>query len=81
MTTGERLVSISTLETGTAMEHFLNIQTGGGSVGTIVDVILKPNPIAKIQIDNIIGVQTDKPLEITINKLPNVEIDDEEIEA
>ena len=29
-TTGERLVAISTLSTGTAMEHFLNIDTGGG---------------------------------------------------
>ena len=29
-TTGERLVDISTLSTGTALEHFLNIETGGG---------------------------------------------------
>lgn len=29
MTTGERLVEISTLTTGTAMDHFLNIAAGG----------------------------------------------------
>ena len=32
MTTGERLVSISTLPTETAMNHFLNIETGGETV-------------------------------------------------
>jgi hypothetical protein len=32
-TTGERLVAISTLTTGTAMEHFLNISTGGDCSG------------------------------------------------
>jgi hypothetical protein len=31
MTTGERLVDISTLTTGTAMDHFLNIDTGSGT--------------------------------------------------
>ena len=30
MTTGEHLVDISTLTTGTAMDHFLNISTGDG---------------------------------------------------
>ena len=30
MTTGEHLVDISTLTTGTAMDHFLNISTGSG---------------------------------------------------
>ena len=29
-TTGERLVSISTLTSDTALNHFLNIETGGG---------------------------------------------------
>jgi len=42
MTTGERLVDISTLLTGTAMEHFLNISVGGGTVsGAIFDVELQ----------------------------------------
>lgn len=35
MTTGERLVDISTLSTGTALEHFLNISTGTGTGETI----------------------------------------------
>lgn len=35
MTTGERLVSISTLTTGTALEHFLNIATGGNVINII----------------------------------------------
>lgn len=30
MTTGERLVDISTLTSDTALQHFLNIDTGGG---------------------------------------------------
>ena len=34
MTTGERLVEISTLETGTAMDHFLNIS----------EIVLRPSP-------------------------------------
>lgn len=33
MTTGEQLVIYSTLTTGTALEHFLNIQYGGGGIG------------------------------------------------
>jgi len=47
MTTGERLVEISTLSTGTAMDHFLNISTGvaqeesysggGGAVHELMD--------------------------------------------
>jgi hypothetical protein len=32
-TTGEQLVIYSTLTTGTALEHFLNIQYGGGGIG------------------------------------------------
>lgn len=36
MTTGERLVQISTLATGIALDHFLNISTGGGGVELIV---------------------------------------------
>jgi hypothetical protein len=31
-TTGEYLVSISTLATGSALDHFLNIETGGGEI-------------------------------------------------
>jgi len=38
MTTGERLVEISTLTTGTALEHFLNISTGSIIYGQEFDV-------------------------------------------
>lgn len=31
-TTGERLVAISTLTTGSALDHFLNISTGTGDI-------------------------------------------------
>ena len=34
MTTGEKLVEMSTLETGTALEHFMNISFGGGGGDT-----------------------------------------------
>ena len=37
-TTGERLVAISTLSTGTALEHFLNISTGGAGAAYPVAV-------------------------------------------
>ena len=36
-TTGELLVEMSTLTTGTAMEHFQNISHGGGE-GTIIEI-------------------------------------------
>ena len=38
MTTGEKLVEMSTLTTGTAMDHFLNIEFGGS--GTDEEVIV-----------------------------------------
>ena len=41
MTTGEHLVDISTLTTGTAMEHFLNISTGGDGFNIYVSEILE----------------------------------------
>jgi len=41
MTTGERLVEISTLSTGTAMEHFLNISTGSGGIGDSCNIFVR----------------------------------------
>lgn len=35
MTTGEYLLSKSTLTSGTALEHFLAMQTGGGTTGLV----------------------------------------------
>jgi hypothetical protein len=39
-TTGERLVDISTLATGTALQHFLNISTGGGGETIYVERLI-----------------------------------------
>lgn len=81
MTTGERLVEISTLLTGTALEHFLNIQTGGGFITTAIDVILQAEPIVKVQPDEPIGIEIESPLNVIIDKIPNVEIEDDEIQV
>ena len=48
-TTGERLVSISTLISDTALNHFLNIETsGGGPVQSGVICTLYPYEVAYI---------------------------------
>ena len=39
MTTGERLVFISTLTSDTALQHFLNISTGGGD--TVINYVVQ----------------------------------------
>ena len=41
MTTGERLVAISTLVIGTALEHFLNISTGTGGETIYVERLIQ----------------------------------------
>lgn len=38
MTTGERLLEISTLRTGSALDHFLNIETGGSGEDKVIRV-------------------------------------------
>lgn len=66
MTTGERLVALSTLSTGTAMDHFLNIEceiigggtiTGGGSNFYSVDYINEV-PEAIVYIPNSVSIVT-----------------------
>jgi hypothetical protein len=56
-TTGERLVEMSILTTGTALDHFLNISFGGGGGGgdatnyleqAILELIFLNNPLLKI---------------------------------
>lgn len=44
MTTGELLVEYSTLVTGTALNHFLNIETGG--IGSVT--VIKVAPFYKV---------------------------------
>ena len=51
MTTGERLVDISTLSTGTALDHFLNISVGAGEViYTCLPIEVSVNPVEKLTI-------------------------------
>ncbi|WP_456403232.1 hypothetical protein [Hydrogenimonas sp.] len=38
MTTGEKLLDMSTLSTGTALDHFLNIKTGGSVISGAVEL-------------------------------------------
>ncbi len=61
MTTGEKLVEMSELLTGTAMEHLLNITGGGGGTEYVfVDAILKAelgeelSPVCSVNEDIII---------------------------
>lgn len=51
MTTGERLVNISTLTSGSALNHFLNISTGGGGQTVYVDRKIE-GEIKVIQLSN-----------------------------
>ena len=52
MTTGERLVAISTLLIGTALEHFLNISTGTGGETIYVERLIR----GEIEVVSISGV-------------------------
>jgi hypothetical protein len=68
-TTGERLVSISTLLTGTAMDHFLNISTGAG--GTVfVDGIL-------CALESDAAVELEPDYVVVIEEEPEAEMDEE----
>ena len=70
MTTGERLVDISTLSTGTALEHFTNISTGGGST----EYIFTPSDELQglIELDEIQG--TVQELELIKGTVTNPEL-------
>ena len=57
MTTGERLVSISTLSTGTALDHFLNISTGSA------EIVIRTPLVGNVQkIDLLNGIIQKVPL-------------------
>ena len=51
-TTGELLVEYSTLDTGTALEHFLNISTGDGT-GVLEVVLQEPDTVIVSEIEPI----------------------------
>ena len=55
MTTGERLVAISTLLIGTALEHFLNISTGTGGETIYVERLIR-GEIEVISISGVVAV-------------------------
>jgi hypothetical protein len=60
MTTGQRLVDISTLTTGTALDHFLNISTGGGQTEYVYfDSSLK---IELMEEETKVNISCDEPL-------------------
>jgi len=48
MTTGEKIVELSGLSTGTAMDHLLAIITGGGTGDVLVEAILE----ASVSVDS-----------------------------
>jgi len=54
-TTGERLVLISTLVSDTAMNHFLNIETGGGGETIYVDRAVR-GVVRAAEVEGIISV-------------------------
>jgi len=60
MTTGERLVSISTLSVGSALDHFLNISVGSGEVRVYGTYNLKYKETPK----SLISYVRNKPLNL-----------------
>lgn len=67
MTTGERLVILSSLSTGTAMKHFLSIITGAGS-GAVIDVIMQEPDIITITEQEPIDIEVQEPDIINITQ-------------
>jgi len=57
MTTGERLVDLSTLTTGTAMEHYLTIGASGGVCYGEVDVELESPELLAVVEGRIIDIE------------------------
>ena len=85
-TTGELLVIYSTLTTGTALEHFTNISTGGGRTvyysdaltGVISDEILD----GSVQVIELTGVVTVDGLESRVaSDALDAEIEVDELNA
>jgi len=61
-TTGELLVSLSDLSTGTALEHLQNITGGGGGVTGIAladfaDLVLEPALDLEVSFDDVLDVE------------------------
>lgn len=81
MTTGERLVEISTLVNGTAMNHFLNISTGGGECPPSIG---GGGSMENVTIDDQIFLDSIEDIVKQINpslNIPDIEIDDLDLDT
>jgi len=81
MTTGERLVNISTLSVATALEHFINISTGSG-----IEYVFVPSDEAEGKIEyivDVVGVVEEEEIKGEVQLLTEVigTIEDESIEG
>ena len=67
-TTGQQLVSNSTLVTGTAMLHLLNQMAGGSGlvVNDGISVVLDPSPVSINLRDDIAIVLEREPIAVTV---------------
>jgi arginine repressor len=82
MTTGERLVSISTLSSDTALQHFLNINTGTGGSTIILselDISSGDGVIALVVNDDTITVNEPTPITNVDDDSTEVEVKDDNI--
>lgn len=77
-TTGEYLVSISSLSSGTALEHLLAIQmgTGSGSVVTRIDAFLDSDPVVVVE-DSSLVCAVDDDLRTTVQERDQTTVLDE----
>ena len=78
-TTGEKLVELSSLSTGTALEHLLAITTGGGGTGEtiIVDMIraeITPNLESEVEAE--LAATVADELDASISEDIDSELDD-----
>ena len=82
-TTGERLVELSTLTTGTALEHFLNIAVAGPVYDEAIDVELLDPPDLTVSSEMVANVEmVDPVIEVTMDQVDHtVELDSPEIEV
>ncbi len=81
-TTGERLVDLSTLTTGTAMEHYLTIGGSGILSSCEIGVELEAEAIIAITQEpvSVVELQTEAPIIIDPDAI-QVELDSTDIEV
>jgi len=84
MTTGERLVDISTLISDTAMNHFLNIDTGSSTTifGKVVEVGIDTPPALEVDTptDVVIELETAPTIDVELESTtPTIELEEQEL--